>query len=86
MVPVDEIRNNGYDLTFNKYREIVKEEKEYRKSEDISADIVNDIKEQIATTNEIRKSLGLKEIEIKDLFSEEQIKKEFESLKKLIGK
>lgn len=86
MVPVDEIRNNGYDLTFNKYREIVKEEKHYRKSEEISADIVNDIKEQIATINEIRKSLGLKEIEIKDLFSEEQIEKEFESLKKYIGK
>lgn len=86
LVPVEEIIKNNYDLTFNKYKETIKEEKHYRKSEDISADIVNGIKEQIATTNEIRKSLGLKEIEIKDLFSKEQIKAELESLKEFVGK
>ena len=86
MVGVEEIRNNGYDLTFNKYREVIKEENIYRASEDISADIVSDMKEEIITVNEIRKSLGLKEIEIKDLFSKEQIEKEFESLKELLGK
>lgn len=29
MVPVDEIRGNGYDLSINKYKEIVYEQKEY---------------------------------------------------------
>lgn len=39
LVSVDEIRENGYDLTFNKYRELVKEEIVYRKTEDILKDI-----------------------------------------------
>lgn len=39
MVPVEEIRKNDYDLTFNKYREIIKEEKVYRKSSDILNEI-----------------------------------------------
>ena len=38
-VPVDEIRNNEYDLTFNKYREIEKEVVEHRNTADIFADI-----------------------------------------------
>lgn len=35
MVPVDEIRKSGYDLTFNKYKKIVKEKIVYRSTSDI---------------------------------------------------
>ena len=39
MVPVSEIRNNDYDLTFNKYREIEKIKKIFRPTKEIIADI-----------------------------------------------
>ena len=39
MVPVAEIRNNDYDLTINKYREIEREAKVYRPTSEILADI-----------------------------------------------
>lgn len=39
LVPVDEIREKGYNLTFNKYRQFAKEETLYRKTEDILKDI-----------------------------------------------
>lgn len=47
LVPVDEIRAKGYDLTFNKYRELVKEDKEYRKTKDILKDIEVSCKESL---------------------------------------
>lgn len=39
MVPVKEIRDNDYDLSFNKYKEIVREKVEYRPTCDIFADL-----------------------------------------------
>ena len=39
MVPVDEIRANGYDLSFNKYREVERERIEYEAPEKIFARI-----------------------------------------------
>lgn len=44
-VPVQEIRDNGYDLTINKYKEIEREVKEYRSSSEILADIKTQRKE-----------------------------------------
>lgn len=39
MVPVEEIRNNGYDLTFNKYKTVVKEKVMYRPTSEIISEI-----------------------------------------------
>ncbi len=39
LVSTQEIRDNGYDLTFNKYREMVKEKVEFRSTAEIFADI-----------------------------------------------
>jgi type I restriction enzyme M protein len=39
MVPVDEIRSNGYDLSINRYKEVVYEQKQYEKPEVIIAQI-----------------------------------------------
>ena len=39
MVPVEEIRENGYDLSINRYKEIVYEEIEYDPPKKIIADI-----------------------------------------------
>ncbi len=39
MVPASEIRNNGYDLNMNTYKEIEREAVEYRSSSDILVDI-----------------------------------------------
>lgn len=38
-VPVEEIRNNNYDISINKYKEIAFEQKVYRPSKVITADI-----------------------------------------------
>lgn len=46
MVPVQEIKENGYDLTINKYRKIIKEEKTFRDTKEILDDI-NNIDEKI---------------------------------------
>ena len=51
MVSVDEIRANNYDLTFNKYRETIKEEIIYRESSVI-------LKEIAKLNKEIEKSLS----------------------------
>ncbi|MGC4376657.1 class I SAM-dependent DNA methyltransferase [Fictibacillus sp. Mic-4] len=53
-VPVEEIRENGYDLSINKYKEIEYEEVEYEKPEEIIAEIKS-IEEQII--------IGIKELE-----------------------
>jgi type I restriction enzyme M protein len=39
LVPVEEIRNNGYDLSINRYKEVVYEQKQYEKPEIIIAQI-----------------------------------------------
>lgn len=41
LVPVEEIINNDYDLTINKYKEIEKEVKTYRPTKEILEDILN---------------------------------------------
>jgi type I restriction enzyme M protein len=38
-VPVDEIRQNDYDLTFNKYKEVVREKVVYDDPKDVFARI-----------------------------------------------
>ena len=40
-VPVEEIRDNGYDLSINKYKEIVVEKKEYENPEAILKRVIN---------------------------------------------
>ena len=52
MVHIDEIRKNGYDLTFKKYKEVKRHKIEYRSSEeiiteinDLNNSIVNDLKQ-----------------------------------------
>ncbi len=44
LVPVDEIRNNDYDLSLNKYKQIFREEKVYRKTFEIILEIKNNQK------------------------------------------
>lgn len=58
MVPVEEIRANDYDLTINKYKERIKEVKEYRSTEEILADIEETQKEMIEALAELKKMLG----------------------------
>lgn len=57
MVPVSEIRNNDYDLTINKYREIEREVKVYRPTSEILADIENLNKELATSLEELKKTL-----------------------------
>ena len=54
MVPVQEIIDNDYDLSINKYKEIVYEKIEYPPTSEILADL-KDLNEKIAA--------GLKELE-----------------------
>ena len=58
MVPVDEIRANDYDLTINKYKERVKEVKEYRSTKEILAEIEETQKEMIEAFAELKRMLG----------------------------
>lgn len=56
MVPVSEIRENGYDLTFNKYRAVEKQQITYRSTTEILNDIcslTNEINHDITAINEI---------------------------------
>jgi len=57
-VPVDQIRNNGYDLTFNKYKEVEREAKVYRSTSEILEDIRNCYKEFGDLLEEIEKIKG----------------------------
>ena len=57
-VPVDEIRANDYDLTINKYREIEREKKVYRKTTDIISDIEQLNDEKNALLVELKNMLG----------------------------
>ena len=57
-VPVQEIINNDYDLTINKYKEVEKEVKVYRPTKDILADIEQTQKEMFEVFEELKKMLG----------------------------
>ncbi len=58
MVPVQDIRDNDYDLTINKYREREKVVKEYRPTSEILDDIENTQKEMEEALKELRKMFG----------------------------
>ena len=57
-VPVSEIRDNDYDLTINKYKEVEKEVKVYRPVSEISADIETTQNEMIEAFAELKRMLG----------------------------
>ena len=58
MVPVEEIRKNEYDLSFNKYREVIKEKKVYRKTTEILAEIEQVDKEIAQCLSSLKEMLG----------------------------
>lgn len=62
MVPVQEIRDNNYDLTINKYKKIVREKVEYRSTKEIFQDVDILNKEEAQLTCELKKLLGMEEI------------------------
>ena len=57
-VPVEEIRNNDYDLTINKYKEVEKEVKVYRPTSEILADLESNQNEMIEAFAELKRMLG----------------------------
>ena len=57
-VPVSEIRDNDYDLTINKYKEVEKEVKVYRPVSEIMADIETTQNEMIEAFAELKRMLG----------------------------
>lgn len=59
-VPVDEIRNNDYDLTINKYKVVEREKKVYRSSSEILADIKTQREETDSILEEIEELLSKK--------------------------
>ena len=58
MVPVSEIRKNGYDLTLKRYKKVEKKEVIYRPSNDVLADIVSASKEINKGICELTKLFG----------------------------
>ena len=58
-VPVSDIRANNYDLSINKYKETVKEEKVYRSSTEITNDIIANQIEILKGINDLEEKLGL---------------------------
>lgn len=56
-VPVDEIRNNNFDLSINRYKEVVYEEKQYDKPEVIISQIKELDKERSKALNALEKLL-----------------------------
>lgn len=57
MVPVQEIRDKDYDLSFNKYKEIIREKVEYRASSEIFADLTKNYNETKELMAELEKML-----------------------------
>lgn len=57
LVPVDEIRANDYDLSFNKYKQVVKEEIEYRPTSEIFDDLKKTYKEAEALMSDLENML-----------------------------
>ena len=56
-VPIEEIREKDYDLTLNKYKDVVKEAKIYRTTKEILADIEKIEEEANSLFDEIKKML-----------------------------
>lgn len=71
-VSADEIRTNEYDLTFNRYKQSVKEKKTYRSTQEINDDLLANEKTIITSLNSIRKMLDLPEIKKEDLICSEK--------------
>ena len=59
LVPADEIRKNGYDLSINKYKKIEYVPVEYPPTEDIIREIVRLNTEVEKETEELKKLLGI---------------------------
>ena len=59
MVPVSEIKKNNYDLTINKYKEVVREEVIYRPTSEIIAEIESLQNESKELMNELKKMLKI---------------------------
>jgi type I restriction enzyme M protein len=57
-VPVEEIRSQGYDLSLNRYKEVVHEEVEYRDPPEILADLEQIEAEIQAGMSELKRALG----------------------------
>ncbi len=57
MVDVEEIRQNDYDLTFNKYKQVQREAVVYRSTEEILADIKTSMQESATLMNELEEML-----------------------------
>ena len=57
MVPVDEIRNNDYDLSINKYKKTVYEEEKYPPSKDIVEELLHLNSELAKDLEQLRKML-----------------------------
>lgn len=74
-VPIDELRNNNYDLSIGRYKKTVRKKVIYRSSNEICGDIVSEEKMKIQYMNNFRKMLGLSEIKAKDLFGDENEKR-----------
>lgn len=58
MVPVEEIREKGYDLSINKYKETVKEVKEYRSPSALLEEIESLEVEFNDSIKELKRMLG----------------------------
>lgn len=57
MVPVQEIRDNNYDLSFNKYKEIIRKKVEYRSTSDIFSDLKSNYNDTISLMLELENML-----------------------------
>lgn len=57
LVPADEIREKGYDLTVNKYKEIEKEEKVYRSTNEIITELEQSFEETQKMFEELKEML-----------------------------
>lgn len=53
-VTKEEIAENGYDLSINKYKEIVVEKKEYRKTEELFEELNNNMKELLPRIEKLK--------------------------------
>ena len=53
LVPVEEIRANDYDLSFNKYKQVIKEEVQYRST----TEIFNDLKKTYNEAKDLMEDL-----------------------------
>lgn len=58
MVSVEDIRSNGYDLTINKYKETIKEEKVYRKTSELFAELSDVQNKMFQDIEELKRMLG----------------------------